>query len=57
MRAVFVTDYIVIGGGNVKLLKSLPDGTVRGDNNNAFRGGVRLWQIPPKPRKREWRIV
>ena len=57
LRAVFVTDYIVIGGGNVKLLKRLPPGAVRGENNNAFQGGVRLWEIPEKPKKREWRVV
>ena len=57
LRAVFVTDYIVLGGGNVKLIKRLPPGTVRGENNHAFLGGKRLWDIPPKSKKREWRIV
>ena len=36
-------DYIVLGGGNAKLLKKLPSGARRGDNANAFRGGFRLW--------------
>lgn len=35
---------IVLGGGNVKLLRELPDGARRGDNRNAFRGGYRLWR-------------
>ena len=36
-------DYVVLGGGNTKLLKSLPPDSRRGDNRNAFRGGFRLW--------------
>lgn len=34
---------IVLGGGNVKLLKELPKGSRQGDNANAFVGGFRLW--------------
>src|SRR2546421_942253 len=40
------TDYVVLGGGNAKLLKRLPPGTHLGDNANAFLGGFRLWQTP-----------
>jgi hypothetical protein len=36
-------DYVVLGGGNAKLLKKLRPGTCLGDNANAFRGGYRLW--------------
>ena len=36
-------DDVVIGGGNVKRLKDLPQGCRRGDNANAFLGGFRLW--------------
>jgi hypothetical protein len=36
-------DDIVLGGGNVKLLKKLPKGCRAGDNANAFLGGFRLW--------------
>jgi polyphosphate glucokinase len=35
---------VVIGGGNVKKLKELPNGCRTGDNANAFRGGFRLWE-------------
>ena len=42
--AATVTDYAVLGGGNVRHLKELPSDTRRGDNANAFRGGFRLWQ-------------
>ena len=37
-------DDVVIGGGNVKKLKSLPAGCRAGDNANAFIGGFRLWE-------------
>ena len=43
----FVTDYIVLGGGNVKKLKKLPGGARRGANENAFIGGLRLWGEAP----------
>jgi polyphosphate glucokinase len=36
-------DYVVIGGGDVKELDELPPGCRRGDNENAFAGGFRLW--------------
>jgi glucose-6-phosphate isomerase len=34
---------VVLGGGNVKRLKELPEGCRAGDNANAFVGGFRLW--------------
>jgi polyphosphate glucokinase len=34
----------VLGGGNVRKLKTLPPHTRSGDNDNAFRGGFRLWK-------------
>jgi len=37
-------DDVVIGGGNVKKLKQLPEGCRMGDNAKAFRGGFRLWE-------------
>ena len=36
-------DEVVIGGGNVSHLKSLPPHCRAGDNANAFTGGFRLW--------------
>lgn len=44
LRTVFVADYVVLGGGNVNRLAALPPHTRRGDNDNAFTGGFRLWQ-------------
>lgn len=36
-------EYIVIGGGNVEKLDALPPKCRRGDNENAFPGGFRVW--------------
>lgn len=37
-------DDVVLGGGNVNNLISLPAGCRAGDNDNAFAGGFRLWE-------------
>ncbi len=46
LRAAFVPDEIVLGGGNSKNLEELPKGCRLGDNANAFTGGFRLWEKP-----------
>jgi polyphosphate glucokinase len=43
MMDAVVADYTVLGGGNVRWIKTLPPRTRRGDNANAMRGGFRLW--------------
>jgi polyphosphate glucokinase len=43
LNAAFEADYIVLGGGNAKRLKKLPDGVRLGSNSHAFTGGLRLW--------------
>ncbi|MBC8089354.1 MAG: ROK family protein [Phycisphaerae bacterium] len=40
----FVCDYVVLGGGNSKVLTSLPPRARLGDNANAFKGGFRMWE-------------
>jgi polyphosphate glucokinase len=42
--AALEPDYVVLGGGNSKLLKEPPPGARLGDNENAFLGGFRLWE-------------
>ena len=42
-------DYVVLGGGNAKLLRTLPKGARLGENANAFRGGFLLWKDAEKP--------
>lgn len=44
LSAAMQTDYVVLGGGNVKKLSSLPPKCRPGDNRNAFKGGFRLWE-------------
>jgi predicted NBD/HSP70 family sugar kinase len=44
LQEALVVKDVVLGGGNVKKLKQLPPGTRRGDNDNAFKGGFRLWE-------------
>lgn len=39
----FLIQDVVLGGGNARKLKKLPDGCRFGDNENAFIGGFRLW--------------
>lgn len=67
----FMVDYVVLGGGNAKLVKDPPPGVRLGHNLTAFRGGVRLWELEsiqthssgqaPAPRQteavREWRVI
>ena len=43
LKSALEVDYVVLGGGNARLLKKLPPGSRLGDNANAFRGGLRLW--------------
>ncbi len=43
LKAALEVDYVVLGGGNSKILKKLAPGTRLGSNENAFRGGFRMW--------------
>ena len=49
LTAALEPDYVVLGGGNVHKLKTLPPGCRAGDNANAFLGGFRLWDEAGKP--------
>ena len=44
LTAAFYPDDVVLGGGNSKQLEVLPPGCRLGDNDNAFVGGVRMWE-------------
>ncbi len=46
LRRTLVTDYVVLGGGNVRHLERLPPYARAGHNANAFEGGFRLWRDP-----------
>jgi polyphosphate glucokinase len=67
----FIVDYVVIGGGNAKNLRTLPAGVRLGHNLTAFRGGFRLWGLddvrtltadahphgPMTPPDAPWRVI
>ena len=44
LRTALQCDYVVLGGGNAKLLKTLPEGVFLGSNANAILGGERMWR-------------
>jgi polyphosphate glucokinase len=44
LKDALKADYVVLGGGNAKLMNKLPPLTFLGDNRNAFGGGLRVWE-------------
>ena len=56
LKKSFIADYVVLGGGNVHRFEQLPDGIERGKNENAFLGGIRLWEEDERGEPR-WRIL
>jgi polyphosphate glucokinase len=44
LRTALEADYVVLGGGNARKLKKLPEGARLGSNDFAFLGGFRLWR-------------
>jgi glucose-6-phosphate isomerase len=46
LRAATAAEYVVFGGGNVRLFDELPSGFRRGHNEKAFEGGFRAWDMP-----------
>jgi hypothetical protein len=57
LRKSFVADYVVLGGGLVHRFSSLPKGTERGQNENAFLGGVRLWETKKHSSELKWLVL
>src|SRR5437016_9680925 len=55
LKKSFIADYVVLGGGNVHRFDQLPEGIERGKNENAFLGGVRLWETKAGG-ERKWQI-
>jgi polyphosphate glucokinase len=43
LAAALQTDYVVLGGGQLKKLRKLPPGTRVGTNTDAILGGLKLW--------------
>jgi polyphosphate glucokinase len=50
LQDAFAPDDIVLGGGNAKKLKQLPNGCRLGTNANAFAGAFRLFAASPASR-------
>jgi predicted NBD/HSP70 family sugar kinase len=48
LKNALEAEYVVLGGGNSRHLKDLPEGVELGDNRNAFIGGIRLWNEETK---------
>jgi polyphosphate glucokinase len=44
LATLLEADYVVIGGGNARRLKRLPQNTRLGSNDFAFLGGFRVWR-------------
>ena len=57
LKKSFIADYVVLGGGLVHRFGRLPGGILRGRNQNAFLGGIRLSEIDPRTRKRKWHVL
>ncbi len=57
LKKSFIADYVVLGGGLVHRLRQLPKGIERGRNENAFLGGIRLWEAKKKSREAKWHVL
>jgi ROK family len=57
LKLALIADYIMLGGGNSKLIEELPDGVELGHNRNAYAGGCRLWQTEPGTRRKKWCVI
>src|SRR5271163_299960 len=44
LQAAMVCDTVLLGGGNAKQMKELPNHVILGANSNAIDGGIKLWQ-------------
>lgn len=57
LKIAFIADRVVLGGGNAKHLKELPEGVELGHNRNVYPGGVRLWEMEPDGKTPKWKIL
>ena len=60
LRDIFWPDHFKLGGGNAKYIDPLPEGCERGDNQDAFRGAIRLWpgaDMLAEAQMTTWRIT
>jgi polyphosphate glucokinase len=57
LKKSFIAHYVVLGGGLVHRFRRLPKGIERGRNENAFLGGIRLWETKRNSRELKWRVL
>ena len=57
LKKSFIADYVVLGGGNVGRFDKLPEDVEPGQNENAFLGGIRLWETDLRTRRMKWRVI
>lgn len=57
LKRAFIADYVMLGGGLVHRFGRLQDGIQRGRNENAFLGGIRLWETDRRTRRAKWQVL
>jgi len=57
LKKSFIANHVVIGGGLVHRLERLPEGIERGRNENAFPGGIRLWETRRNSHELKWHVL
>jgi hypothetical protein len=57
LKRALIADYVVLGGGLVHRFGRLPEGIMRGQNENAFLGGRRLWETKGKSGELRWNLL
>ena len=57
LKKSFIADYVVLGGSNVGRFDKLPEDVEPGQNENAFLGGIRLWETDLRTRRMKWRVI
>ena len=55
LKLAFIADRVVLGGGLIHRFEQLPNWIEPGKNENAYRGGLRLWET--ERGKPKWRVV
>lgn len=56
LKRAFIADRVVLGGGLIHRFDQLPSWIEPGKNENAYRGGLRLWE-KDRAGKPKWRVL
>jgi hypothetical protein len=57
LKVSFIADYVMLGGGNSKILDEVPEGVELGHNRNAYLGGCRMWETEPGTKRPKWNVI